>query len=124
MYGRNGYDTLAKTLLWVYLAVFITYAVVSLFVDSVLLYVAYMILSLWIVIYILFRVMSRNVTKRRAENQRFCDFFKLKRNKWKDRKTHVYRKCPSCKAVLRLPKAKGKHSVVCPRCKDRFTVRG
>ena len=124
MYGRNGYDTLAKTLLWVYLAVFITYAVVSLFVDSVLLYVAYMILSLWIVIYILFRVMSRNVTKRRAENQRFCDFFKLKRNKWRDRKTHVYRKCPSCKAVLRLPKAKGKHSVVCPRCKDRFTVRG
>ena len=124
MYGRNGYDTLSKTLLWVYLAVFITYAVVSFFVDSVLLYVAYMILSLWIVIYILFRVMSRNIAKRRAENQRFCDFFKLKRNKWKDRKTHVYRKCPSCKAVLRLPKAKGKHSVVCPRCKDRFTVRG
>ena len=124
MYGRNGYDTLAKTLLWVYLAVFITYAVVSLFVDSVLLYVAYMILSLWIVIYILFRVMSRNVTKRRAENQRFCDFFKLKRNKWRDRKTHVYRKCPVCKAVLRLPKAKGKHSVICPKCKNKFTVRG
>ena len=68
---------------------------------------------------------------RRKENdfvfgifRRIKGFFKLQKNKFKDRKTHVYRKCPKCKAVLRLPKAKGKHTVVCPRCKNRFEVRG
>ena len=76
------------------------------------------------VICIFFRTMSRNIAKRRAENQKFCNFFKLRKNKFRDRKTHVYRKCPSCKAVLRLPKAKGKHTVSCPKCKNKFSVRG
>jgi hypothetical protein len=31
--------------------------------------------------------------------------------------------CPHCKANLRLPRKKGKHSVVCPRCKERFEVK-
>lgn len=124
MYGRYGYDTLGKTLLWVYLGVLIIYSIVSLFVDSALLYVIFLMLSMFIVCYTIYRAMSRNIAKRRAENQKFCGFFKLVRNKWKDRKTHVYRKCPECRAVLRLPKAKGKHSVVCPRCKKRFNVKG
>ena len=70
--------------------------------------------------------MSRNIPKRRAENARFVGFFKLRRNKWKDRKTHVYRKCPTCHAILRLPKikgkekGKGKHTVCCPRCANKF----
>ena len=124
MYGRYGYDTLGKVLLWVYIALILIYTVLSLFVESALLYVFYLIFSTALVIYIFWRAMSRNITKRRAENQKFCGFFKLRRNKWKDRKTHVYRKCPSCKAVLRLPKSKGKHTVVCPRCSKRFDVRG
>ena len=124
MYGRYGYDKLGKTLFWVYLGLVIAYTVISFFVDSALLYVFYLMLSSALVIYIIYRAMSRNIVARRAENEKFCAFFKLKRNKWRDRKTHVYRKCPSCKAVLRLPKAKGKHTVLCPRCKNRFEVRG
>ena len=38
-------------------------------------------------------------------------------------KCHVYKKCPSCKAVLRLPKRPGVHKTVCPRCGREFTVR-
>ena len=124
MYGRYGYDTLGKTLLWVYISLIFVYAVISFFVESALLYVFYLISSTALVVYIFWRAMSRNIAKRRAENQKFCGFFKLRRNKWRDRKTHVYRKCPECRAVIRLPKAKGKHTVVCPRCKKRFDVKG
>ncbi len=124
MYGRYGYDTLGKTLLWVYLGVVIAYTVFSIFIDSAIIYVFYLLLSSALVVYTIWRAMSRSIAKRRAENEKFCGFFRLRRNKWRDRKTHVYRKCKHCKAVLRLPKARGKHTVVCPRCKNRFDVRG
>ena len=44
------------------------------------------------------------------------------RDKWTFRKTHVFKKCPGCKAVLRLPRKKGKHTVNCPHCHKNFTV--
>ena len=124
MYGRYGYDALSKTLLWVYAGVLLVHMILSLFIDSPFLYLANMLVSFSLVGYILFRTMSRNIPKRREENAKFLGFWRLRRNKRRDRKTHVYRKCPKCKAVLRLPKAKGKHTVSCPRCKERFEVRG
>jgi hypothetical protein len=124
MYGRYGNDTLNKTLLWVYLALFIIYYIVLMIYPNPWIYIAHLILSTAIVVWSLFRSFSRNIAKRRAENQRFCNFWKLRRNKWRDRKTHVYRKCPKCHAVLRLPKARGKHTVSCPKCHNRFSVRG
>ena len=78
----------------------------------------------------LYRVMSRNLYKRQQENEKFIimmdkpkKFFNLQKCKYRDRKTHVYKKCPSCKNNLRLPKEKGKHTVVCPCCKRRFDVK-
>ena len=130
MYGRNGSDTLGKFLLWCYIAVILIYSVVSLFIPSTatklsgILTLCYVILTCTLVVLIFHRLLSRKVLKRRQENQRFCDFFKLLRNRFRDRKTHVYRKCPKCRAVLRLPKAKGKHAVICPRCRERFQVKG
>ena len=124
MYGRYGYDTLGKTLLWTYTSLLILYVILSIFIESPWFYFIYLSLTMALVFYTFFRTMSRNITKRRRENEKFCNFFKLRRNKFRDRKTHVYRKCPTCKAVLRLPKAKGKHSVLCPKCKNRFSVKG
>ena len=124
MYGRYGGDTLNKVLFWVYAVWIILFSIVMLFVDSVWLSVFYWISSGALCFWIIFRMFSRNIAARRKENDAFCGFFKLRKNKFRDRKTHVYRKCPDCKAVLRLPKAKGKHYVICPRCKNRFKVRG
>lgn len=124
MYGRYGYDTLGKVMLWTYTVMLLVYMVLQFFIDDPLFYVIYHIAIFSLVCYTLYRVMSRKIAKRRAENEKFCNFFKLRRNKFRDRKTHVYRKCPECKAVLRLPKAKGRHSVVCPRCKKHFEVKG
>lgn len=124
MYGRYGGDTLNKILIWVYAIWIILCSVISLFTDSIWFSLFYWISTLALVFWIFFRMFSRNITARRRENDRFCGFFKLRRNKFRDRKTHVYRKCPHCKAVLRLPKSRGKHFVVCPRCKTRFEVKG
>ncbi len=81
-----------------------------------------------LVIFALFRIMSRNVEVRRRENQAFN---KLKRGVlykcsiYRQRKadySHVYKKCPRCRAVLRLPRRKGKHTTVCPKCNKEFKV--
>ena len=122
MYGRYGNDRLNNFILIVVVVLIVT----NLFVNSLVLYILYMIL--WIVSF--WRMLSRNVQKRRAENERFLRIWnpikndlKLIKNKRRDRKTHVYKKCPECKAVLRLPKQKGKHTVKCPKCAERFEVK-
>ena len=125
MYGRYGTDTLNRVLLWCYVGLVLLQMVLTLFVDNVAYLTFVFIILTWALIFIIFfRMMSRNIQKRRWENERFVGYFKLMKNKRRDRKTHVYRKCPSCKVTLRLPKAKGKPTVVCPKCKNRFNVRG
>lgn len=122
MYGRNGYDRICRVLIILCLAL----AVVNIFVNSWII----MLVEAALIGYTIFRVLSKNVYRRRAEDAKYAKLedavlrpFKLMRNKWRDRKTHVYRKCPSCKNVLRLPKRKGKHTVNCPCCHNRFDVK-
>ncbi len=124
MYGRYGTDTLGKVMLVTYVVIVLLHTVLSFFIDAPLFDLCVWLVSITLAVLIFWRMLSRNVVKRRRENEKFCGFFRLRKNKLRDRKTHVYRKCPSCHAVLRLPRAKGKHTVVCPRCKNRFSVKG
>lgn len=121
MYGRNGNDKLNRALFWVY---FILLLANIIFKSTVL-----WILELLLVILYMFRFLSRNIYRRQKENRAFLKiwnkisgYFKLQRNKIRDRKTHVYRKCSHCRATLRLPKKKGKHTVRCPKCNQTFSV--
>ena len=123
-YGRYGIDTLSKVITIVYISWIAIFIVLNIFFPSIPLMIIGSVIAIALVVWVDFRTLSRNIPARRRENEKFCGFFKLQRNKFRDRKTHVYRKCKKCKAVLRLPKAKGKHTVVCPRCKNRFDVRG
>ncbi len=100
-------------------------ALVNVFVKS------YIILAVefLIIVAAFLRALSRKFERREKENnallgffRRISEFFRLTRFKFRDRKTHVYRKCPDCRAVIRLPKKKGKHTVVCPRCGAKFGV--
>ena len=122
MYGRNGNDRLCNLLMWVYLALWIV-SIVTSALDLVLVSLIVWIVQIAVLCYWIFRIFSRNIVKRRREVDRFYGFFRNKRNRFRDRKTHVYRKCPHCKAVLRLPKKKGKHTVACPACRERFSVK-
>lgn len=122
--GRYGTDTLGKVTLWALLGLLVVDLVLGFVTDSPWVDLIFALLTWGLLIWMYFRMMSRNIAKRRRENEVFCGFFKLIRNRFRDRKTHVYRKCKHCKAVLRLPKAKGKHTVRCPRCQKLFETRG
>ena len=37
----------------------------------------------------------------------------------KDRQ-HRYFNCPRCRQVVRVPKGKGKISITCPKCREKF----
>ena len=122
MMGRYGADRLYHFLV----SLCCIMIVVNFFVNSLLL----SLVETGLFIYANFRVMSRNVYKRQRENAAFLKilekqkgFFKLQKAKRRDRKTHVFKKCPSCKNNLRLPRQKGKHTVLCPCCKNRFEVK-
>ena len=126
MYGRYGIDKLY----YFYFAIYFILVLIGMLSDIAIIYAITNVASTALLIYMFFRVFSRNISKRYAENQRFekhwnkvTGFFKLQKNKYRDRKTHVYRKCKHCKAVLRLPKRKGKHTTTCPRCGRLLKVR-
>ena len=73
----------------------------------------------------LYRMLSRNIDARRRENEIIKEikaYLKLFINRFRDRKTHVYFKCLSCKATLRLPRGKGDVSVTCPKCKAKMRM--
>lgn len=122
MIGRNGPDELNRFILIFGLVL----AILNIFFRYFAIYIAeYLVLIIFI-----FRFVSKNVYKRREENGKYLkiknsavSFLKLYKNKWKDRKTHVYKKCPHCKSVLRLPKVKGEHGVSCPCCKKHFDMK-
>ena len=75
-----------------------------------------------------YRILSRNITARQKENQFFNKLImgiKYKRNIHRQRKadySHIYKRCPACHVVLRLPRRKGKHTTVCPKCNKEFKV--
>ncbi len=126
MWGRYGIDGLYYCLLVVYLVLWAVQSIVK--IDIVKAIIS--ILSFVLLVYMIFRVFSRNTLKRRKENEAFLklwrpirNFFVLQKNKIRDIKGFTYKKCPACKVTLRLPRKKGMHNVVCPKCKNRFEVK-
>ena len=118
MYGRYGTDQLNLFLICVYLLLYLVFAFTRL--DA--LYWVSFLLLLWS----LFRMLSRNLTGRRAENVRFLRavnpvlrWLRLRRTIHRD-KEHVYFKCPSCGKQLRVPRGKGKITVTCRGCGASF----
>ena len=71
--------------------------------------------------YAIFRAFSKNIEKRRFENNYFKEKFlnPIKRND----KDHKYITCPICGQKLRIPKKKGKIKVKCPKCGSKFDAR-
>lgn len=122
MYGRYGVDELYNFLLIVCLIIII----INIFINSIIL----RILELIIFILALYRFLSKNTYKRSKENKKYLEikskienYFNYQKKKYKDRNTHMYKKCPKCKQKIRLPLKKGKHTVKCPNCKERFEVK-
>lgn len=114
MYGRYGNDQLNTCLLVSYLALYLLYALTNV---ALLYWVATAALF-----FCLFRMLSRNYSRRREENGRFMkkvrlviQWFRLRRTIRRD-KDHTYFKCPNCSQQLRVPRGKGKITVTCRSC--------
>ena len=120
MYGRNGVDRLGLTMIWAALLLDIINMLlrekpvvsgITGLVSGVLLFTA------------LFRMFSRNLEKRRAENTRFMEkvWWPVSRRMAGARqqrmdKEHRYFTCHRCGAVCRVPRGKGRIVITCPRC--------
>ncbi len=122
MYGRYGTDALGYALLILYILLDVVYIFTHRLIFSLI--------SSALLVFMIFRMFSRNCARRRLENERFLKLWKpvwvwvkLQYHRVRDCRTSVYRKCPHCKVVLKLPRRRGKHTVCCPRCAQRFETR-
>ena len=124
MYGRNGYDAFSQ---------FLLIAAVCLVVLSMLfswlppLALLLQIGEYAVLIYCIWRVFSRNLYKRQQENakyyelrQEFLRWFRGLKDRWQQRKEYKFFRCPSCHALLRVPRGKGKLQLTCRKCGNRF----
>lgn len=73
------------------------------------------------------RVFSKNQYKRAQENARFMRYYNWMKyriikinNSIKDHIKYRFYRCPNCNQKLRVPKGKGKITITCPKCKNRF----
>ena len=121
MYGRYGMDDLGR---------FMNIVVLVVFVLSMLLLPQLSSVAIALMVINYFRIFSRNTYKRSQENAVYLRLFgKIKApflgqiQRFKQRKTHRYFHCPSCRQSLRVPKGKGKLSITCPKCKTTFEKR-
>lgn len=118
MYGRNGGDHLSLFLLAVYFILYLLAALTDLGLLG-------LIGDIFAVI-ALFRMLSRNLPKRRDENARFLKTIEPVRRWLRLQKTihtdkeHRYFKCPNCGQQLRVPRGKGKITVTCRGCGASF----
>ena len=110
MQGRYGMDKLNWFLLWTSVIL----ALVSLFLPWPLLRLLLTVLSYIIMIWIISRCFSRQTYRRYEENTKFLRLL--------DRK-HRYYSCPRCHQTVRVPRGKGKISITCPKCREKFTKR-
>ena len=114
MYGRYGNDQLNMVLVLLSLALYLVFVVTS---WTFLYAVSFMLMAA-----ALFRCLSRNYDRRRAENGRFLSlvqpvtrWYRLRRTIRRD-KDHCYFKCPHCHQQLRVPRGKGNITITCRSC--------
>ena len=111
MQGRYGSDKLNTTILIIGLVV----SLLQLFMPTAGLKWAFMLISYVFLGLAIFRMLSRNVYKRYEENRKYLRFL----DRLKD-KEHRYYECPRCRQTVRVPRGKGKISITCPKCKEKF----
>ena len=85
------------------------------------------ILSVGILLFSYYRMFSRNISKRSAENQKYLqkemkvrEFLGKKKREINMRKQYHIYKCPNCKQKLRVPRGRGRIAVTCRKCGTEF----
>lgn len=118
MYGRYGNDRFNQFLMIM--------ALVCLVLSFFGLPFFYLI-ALALMVYTYYRMFSRQIGKRTAENQWYWKkemkvrgLFQKKIRELKQLKQYHIYKCPNCKQKLRVPRGRGRVSVRCKKCGTEF----
>ena len=85
----------------------------------------------WILlIWMYYRMFSKNIRKRCEEERMYMDtkekvvrFCKGDKSVISDSKTHKIYRCPHCRQKIRVPRGKGKIEITCPSCRSKFIKR-
>lgn len=88
------------------------------------------VIGLFLLLVVTFRYFSKDKYKRHLEEMAYEQwlykvkyYFNLQKNKIKEKRIHVIKKCPYCGQKLRLPRGKGKIIVTCKACKKDFKAK-
>ena len=122
MQGRYGAGQMGQMLS----AVSMVFLIISLFSRNQ----AWFLLAVIGIVYNYFRMFSKNISKRYAENQKYLKMtagIRRKLASWKSQLAqrkiyHIYR-CPGCKQKIRVPRGRGKIEIRCPKCNTRFVKK-
>lgn len=122
MQGHYGADQMGQMLS----AVSMVFLIISLFSRNQ----AWFLLAVIGIVYNYFRMFSKNISKRYAENQKYLKMtagIRRKLASWKSQLAqrkiyHIYR-CPGCKQKIRVPRGRGKIEIRCPKCNTRFVKK-
>ena len=111
MAGRYGTDRLNMVVLCTGLVA----SLLSMMISARPFNLIFWVISYGLMIWAICRSLSRNIYARYQENRRFlqvCERLKDRQNRYFD--------CPKCHQTVRVPRGKGKISITCPRCKEKF----
>ena len=119
MTGRYGVDQLSR----LYLVLTLVLLVLSMITKLPIFYG----LAIILLIYMYYRMFSKNTTKMYAQNQKYLNMRYQIVVKWNNAKKHFaqrkeYRfyRCPKCHQKVRVPRGKGKICITCPKCRTEF----
>ena len=119
MLGRYGSDqfNVFLVILAIVLMILILFFIRNSFLSAIV----------WLIlIYSLYRIYSRNIYRRRAENDKYLSIIQpiqkrismIKKNR--EDHEHKYFLCPECKQTVRVPRGHGKITITCPKCSHKF----
>ena len=118
-YGSYGTDKLTRFLLIL--------AVINLLVSICTPFGFLYYITVALMVYNCYRLLSHNISARYRENERFERVFKkitglFKRTRselYTRKKYHIYT-CPNCNQKIRIPRGKGQIIIRCPKCLTEF----
>ena len=111
MDGRYGSDKLNTAILMAALVLVLVYTFLPPGLAKIVLWLISYVLMIWAI----FRMLSRNTYRRYQENRRFLQILDCVRDR-----EHRYYNCPNCHQRVRVPRGKGKISISCPKCREKF----
>lgn len=122
MRGRYGADELGNLLDFI--------AFILLIIDIFVHQTWLLLVALALVVYVGWRMMSKNIEARRNENEFFLDhagplkaWLRNPQAAAQEARTYKHAVCPNCGQKVRVPRGKGRLRVTCPKCKKKFEVK-